>query len=453
MGRYFGTDGIRGLAGRDLTADLAMRLGRALAERLGEGDTRPFVMVGRDTRRSGPMLEAALAAGLTAGGADVRLLGVLPTPAVAWLARQQGAAAAVMISASHNPAPDNGLKIFSGDGFKLPDATEAALEDLIDRAHDLVGATGSAIGTVTHDTRAVGAYEDHLASLLPAGLEGWTLVADTANGAASGLAERVLKRLGATVITLGDTPDGDNINAGCGSTHLGPLTEAVVKQGARLGLAFDGDADRCLAVAEDGAPLDGDLLMLLCLRQGLATGRRDRADLVATVMSNLGLEEAVGALGGQLVRAKVGDRYVLEEMRARGLGLGGEQSGHIIDLSANTTGDGLITSLRLLEALSALDGPASAARSLLTIHPQLLRNVRVPSVKGWETHPDIGEAIRAAEDRLHGQGRLLVRASGTEPLIRVMAEGRDEALVQQVVSDLCQVVARALNPQGGKVWA
>lgn len=453
MGRYFGTDGIRGLAGRDLTADLALRLGRALAERLRDREGRPFVVVGRDTRRSGPMLEAALAAGLTAGGVDVRLLGVVPTPAVAWLARHLGAAAAVMISASHNPAPDNGLKIFSGDGFKLPDEVEARIEDLIDEAQDLPGSTGAAIGTITHAAEAVAAYENHLASLLPGGLSGWNLVVDTAHGAAAGLAARVFGRLGANVVSLGDAPDGDNINAGCGSTHLGPLTEAVVRHGARLGLAFDGDADRCLAVAEDGAQLDGDLLMLLCLRQGLESGRWQRADLVATVMSNLGLEEAVRTLGGELVRAKVGDRYVLEEMRARGLGLGGEQSGHIIDLSANTTGDGLITALRLLEALATLDGPASSARDLLTIHPQLLRNVRVPSVKGWESHPDIQSAIRAAEERLAGQGRLLVRASGTEPLIRVMAEGRDDVLVQQVVSDLCQVVARSLNPEGGKVWA
>ncbi|MEB3299780.1 MAG: phosphoglucosamine mutase [Candidatus Sericytochromatia bacterium] len=452
MGKYFGTDGIRGLAGEDLTADLALRLGRALAEALG-GSGRRFVVVGRDTRRSGTMLESALAAGLAAGGVDARLVGVVPTPAVAWLTRHLGAAAGVMISASHNPAPDNGLKVFSGEGFKLPDEVEARLEELIDRAHDLSGVSGPAIGVIRQESGILDAYEDHLAGLLPTGLKGWRIVVDTAHGAASGLAARVLGRMGAAVVPIGDAPDGDNINEGCGSTQLAPLQAAVLEQEADLGLAFDGDADRCLAVAEDGTQLDGDLLMLLCLRQGLANGRWDRPDLVATVMSNLGLEEAVQDLGGTLKRAKVGDRYVLEDMRAAGIGLGGEQSGHIIDLSANTTGDGLVTALRVLEALSAIEGPASRARALLTIHPQLLRNVRVPSVQGWDTHAAITEAIRQAEERLQGQGRLLVRASGTEPLIRVMAEGRDATLVQQVVSDVCQAVAHALNPKGGKAWA
>ncbi|MBU6427378.1 MAG: phosphoglucosamine mutase [Cyanobacteria bacterium REEB65] len=459
MGRYFGTDGIRGIANDSLTPELAFQLGRCLGAHLGSGampeatmrtetpnKERPLVAIGRDTRRSGSMLESALAAGLCSIGADVWRLGVVTTPAVAWIARAAGASAGVMISASHNPAPDNGIKIFSTEGFKLPDAMEAQIEDLLDAGEDRLGRpVGDRLGRVLDRPEEIWAYVRFCESLLDERLDGMRIALDCAHGAAAAIAPRVLRDLGAELFVLGVSPDGDNINDGLGSTHLGPLIDAVRTNGAHLGLAFDGDADRCLAVDESGSVIDGDRIMWLCLHHLRQIGRLPSADIVCTVMSNLGFEEAVTREGGKVVRAKVGDRYVLEEMLRRGIRIGGEQSGHLIFLDHNTTGDGLITALRLLSAIKAAGRPLSELAQGMTVYPQMLRNVRVGTVHGWQDRPGVAAALDEAESKLVGIGRLLVRASGTEPLIRVMAEGRDPAVVEQVVEDLVHFLQRELG--------
>lgn len=449
MGKYFGTDGVRGVANLDLTPDLAFRLGRCVGARLASGapgSQRPFVVIGRDTRRSGAMLEAALGAGLCSVGVDVWLLGVIPTPAVAWITRSERANAGIMISASHNPAPDNGIKIFSGEGFKLPDAEEEAVEALLDAPEDhLPRPTGTLLGRIEHRPDLVDSYEHALCSLLPEGLAGMRIAVDCAHGAAHAIAPRVLRALGADVVVLGDAPDGDNINAGVGSTHLGTLIEEVRQGRYDLGIAFDGDADRCLAVDADGQVVDGDRIMWLCLRHLRQIGRLASADVVATVMSNMGFEEAVAREGGAVYRTRVGDRYVLEEMQKRGIRIGGEQSGHVIFLDHNTTGDGLITALRLLAAVRAAGKPLGELARGMAVYPQVLRNVRVRRTTGWQDDPAVAQAIRQAEQRLAGSGRLLVRASGTEPLIRVMAEGRDPGLVDEVVGALVDTLGEALS--------
>jgi len=447
VGKYFGTDGVRGVANQDLTPDFAFRLGRCAGARLvGQEGRRPFVVIGRDTRRSGPMLEAAIAAGLCSVGVDVRLLGVVPTPAVAWITRRVGAVAGVMISASHNPAPDNGIKIFSAAGFKLPDAEEEAIEALIDAPADLLPRpTAALLGQIEPHRELVDAYEEALCALVPEGLAGLRLAIDCAHGSAHAIAPRIFRALGADITVLGDDPDGDNINAGVGSTHLGALIEEVMQGRRECGVAFDGDADRCLAVDAAGNMVDGDKIMWLSLRHLRQLGRLRSADVVATVMSNMGFEEAVGREGGAVHRTRVGDRYVLEEMQKRDIRIGGEQSGHVIFLDDNTTGDGLVTALRLLSAVRALGKPLGELAAEMPVYPQLLRNVRVSSVAGWDEVPAITEAIRAAGERLKGQGRLLVRASGTEPLIRVMAEGRDQALVEEIVDGLIGTITKALT--------
>lgn len=449
MGKYFGTDGVRGVANQDLLPDFAFRLGRCVGARLAAGDNgnqRPFVVIGRDTRRSGPMLEAALAAGLCSVGVDVWLLGVLPTPAVAWITRQERASAGIMISASHNPAPDNGIKIFSREGFKLPDAEEDAVEALLDAPDDdLPRPSGTLLGQIELRPDLIDSYEHAMCNLILEGLAGMRIAVDCAHGAAYGIAPRVLRALGAEIAVLGDAPDGDNINAGVGSTHLGTLIEEVRQGRHHLGVAFDGDADRCLAIDEEGNVVDGDRIMWLCLRHLRELGRLGSADVVATVMSNMGFEEAVGREGGTVFRTRVGDRYVLEEMQKRGIRIGGEQSGHVIFLDDNTTGDGLMTALRLLSAVRASGTTLGELGSGMAVYPQLLRNLRVASTAGWQDNPTIAQAIRAAEDRLRGTGRLLVRASGTEPLIRVMAEGRDQELVEEIVGSLIDTLARELN--------
>jgi len=449
LGKYFGTDGVRGVANQDLTPDFAFRLGRCVGARLAAGSSalaRPFVVIGRDTRRSGPMLEAALTAGLCSVGVDVWLLGVLPTPAVAWIARRERASAGIMISASHNPAPDNGIKIFSSAGFKLPDDEEDAIEALIDAPEDrLPRPTGTLLGQAELRPDLVDAYEEAVCALIPEGLGGMRVALDCAHGAAYAVAPRVLRALGAQISVLGAEPDGDNINAGVGSTHMGALIEEVGQSGSELGIAFDGDADRCLAVDGRGNAVDGDKIMWLCLRHLRAAGRLASADVVSTVMSNMGFEEAIAQEGGQVFRTRVGDRYVLEEMRRRDIRIGGEQSGHVIFLDDNTTGDGLITALRLLAAVRKAGKPLHDLAAGMPVYPQLLRNVRVQSVAGWQDDAEIASAIRTAEERLKGVGRLVVRASGTEPLIRVMAEAKDAAMVEEVVSGLIATITRALT--------
>ncbi len=447
MGKYFGTDGIRGLANRDLGPELAFRLGRAVADVLvGDSTGRPVFYIGRDTRRSGSMLEAALAAGLASAGVDVELLGVVPTPAVAWLVARQGAAAGAMISASHNPAPDNGIKLFSSSGHKLPDAIEARIEALLDADSDtLARPTGEGVGVVTAREERVEAYLQHLLDQASTRFEGKRVVLDVGHGAATELAPRVLRTLGAEVTVLHDAPDGDNINRGCGSTHLEVLQAAVLEGAHDLGIAFDGDADRMLAVDEKGRIVDGDRLLLIALRHGLETGRYARPRVVATVMSNLGFEEAIRAMGGELVRTPVGDRHVLEAMREQEILLGGEQSGHLIFLDANTTGDGLLSAVRLLSALVTTGDSLSSLADTMVDFPQVLRNIRVRSTAGWQDHVVIREAIAAATAELEGRGRVLVRASGTEPLIRIMVEAREAELVDAMVTRLASVIEAALE--------
>lgn len=448
MSRLFGTDGVRGRANETLTPELAFQLGRAGAAylRAQSREAHPTVLVGKDTRRSGDMLEAALVAGICSTGVNVRRLGVLPTPGVAWLTRKFGAVAGVMISASHNPAPDNGIKFFGPDGFKLPDAAEDAIEALIADPSAVSRPVGDAIGRVEDSLDWADHYIEHVSSRVTGGFEGLKAVVDCGHGAAYEIAPFVLRGLGAEVIALNVEPDGDNINRHCGSTHLGPLAEAVVAAKADLGIAFDGDADRCLAVDHQGKPVDGDQIMLVCLKAMLERGALAEPSVVATVMSNFGFEEAVQALGGTLHRAKVGDRYVLETMKETGIQLGGEQSGHVIFLADNTTGDGLMTAVRLLEAVRQAGRPLAELKAAMTIYPQLLRNLRVQRLAGWDQNTAIAAAIAAAEASLAGTGRVLVRASGTEPLLRVMVEGRDRAQIEAVADRLQAVVYEELKP-------
>jgi phosphoglucosamine mutase len=437
--RLFGTDGIRGTANTDpMTAETALRLGQAAGILFVRGSHRHRVVVGKDTRLSGYMIEPALVAGFIAAGMDVTLVGPLPTPAIAMLTRSLRADLGVMISASHNPFEDNGIKLFGPDGFKLSDATEAEIEALM--ASDLSGrlAAPGALGRASRLTDAAGRYIEGAKATFPRGqtLDGLKIVIDCANGAGYRVAPTVLWELGATVIPLGVSPDGFNINRGCGSTEPEHLCAEVVRHGADLGLALDGDADRLLLSDERGRLIDGDQILALTARAWQQSGRLRGDAVAATVMSNLGLERYLGGHGLELRRTRVGDRYVVERMRADGLNLGGEQSGHIILSDFSTTGDGLVAGLQVLATLVERQLPASEACRLFDPLPQLLQNVRFTGPSPLN-HPAIIAAVADAEAALAATGRLLLRPSGTEPLIRVMAEGEDEALVKRIVEGLC----------------
>jgi phosphoglucosamine mutase len=438
VGRYFGTDGIRGVANVDLTPELAFRVGRAAgAELRGEGG--PF-FIGRDSRVSGPMLEVALAAGLCSTGASVDLGGLLPTPAVAYLARARGAAAGVVISASHNPVEDNGIKFFGGDGYKLLDAHEEAIEAHIDR-DDLPRARGTAVGTIRHAPEGEERYLEHLLSLAAGRLAGVKIVVDCAYGAAARLAPRLWQALGATVVALHDEPDGTRINVDCGSTHLDPLRRAVLAHGADLGFAHDGDADRVLAVDERGETVDGDAIMGMCALDRHRRGALDAGTVVATVMTNAGLERTLAAAGIRLERARVGDRYVLERMREIGATLGGEQSGHIVFLDHTTTGDGFVTAVEVTNVMARSGKRLSELRVVVPRFPQVLRNVRVGDRRRAMDAPEVTGAIARAEARLASSGRILVRPSGTEPLIRVMVEAEAQDVADAVAAEVADVIA------------
>ena len=433
MGKLFGTDGARGIAGQDLTPELAMRIGRAAAAVLaGKTKHKPRILIGKDTRVSGDMLECALAAGLCSVGADVQLLGVIPTPAVAYLVRKYGADAGVVISASHNPVEFNGIKLFGGEGYKLPDEVEEEIEShVFDEGARLTLATGTAIGAVRHVDTAVDDYVDFLADAVDADLSGLSGAVDCANGAASAVAQKLFPRLGAQCSFLGCAPDGGNINQGCGSTHLDKLAAYVKENGLDCGVAFDGDADRCLAVDENGAELDGDKIIAI-----LAGGLQDAGKLpgdtaVVTVMSNLGFLEYMRGCGMQTAITAVGDRYVLEEMRDKGYVLGGEQSGHIILLEHATTGDGELTAGMLLKTLAARGGRMSALNGIYEKFPQVQLSVQATEAEKARFKEDeyIAGFVEGQQQSLMGLGRVLVRASGTEPLIRVMVEGRDEEAI------------------------
>jgi len=446
MGKLFGTDGVRGVANMGLKPELAFRVGRAVASLFTKNEQQPTLVIGRDTRISGQMLEAALIAGICSAGGNVITLGIVPTPAVAYLIRHLGADAGIVISASHNPAPDNGIKIFSGDGYKLPDAVEEQLEELVLAEVDqLARPVGGGVGIVEYKPEALDMYIDYVTATTQQDFRKLKIVLDCANGAAFEAAPRVFRRLGAQVITINTAPNGVNINVKCGSTHPEALQKAVIEHGAHLGIAHDGDADRVIAVDEQGEIVDGDFIMAICGINMLEKGTLPQNTLVSTVMSNLGFHLAFKKAGGKLVITQVGDRYVLEAMREQGLILGGEQSGHIIFLEHNTTGDGLVTAVQLASVVKETGKQLSQLASVMTRLPQVLVNVRVKDKTGWDTNPAILQSIASAEQELGEDGRVLVRPSGTEALIRVMAEGPDEKQLQALVEKIVNVVKAELT--------
>ncbi|NLY11649.1 MAG: phosphoglucosamine mutase [Firmicutes bacterium] len=439
MTRLFGTDGVRGVANETLTPELAFKLGRAGAAVLTEGSSRPKVVIGRDPRISGQMLESALISGITSIGADVILLGVVTTPAVAYLTKYLKADAGVMISASHNPYYDNGIKFFSSSGFKLSDEVEDTIERLLD-SQLLPRAKDDRIGRVYPYKEANSQYQDFLKSCIDFDLNGVHIAIDCANGSSSGVAIELLNSLGARVSVFNNNPNGLNINVKCGSTYPEAIQEYVQKVGADLGLTFDGDADRVLAVDEKGQLIDGDKILAICGLAMLREGTLKNKKIVATAYSNGGLIQVFKEHGGDVILAGAGDRYVLEAMQEHDLVLGGEQSGHIIFLEHSTTGDGLLTALMLLSVFKKSGKPLSELAEVMPEYPQILVNVRVSSKEGWEENPRIQQALGEAEKELGSQGRLFVRASGTEPLIRIMGEHPDKEVVEKVVDAVASVV-------------
>jgi phosphoglucosamine mutase len=441
--KFFGTDGIRGRTNKaPMTAAMALRVGQAAGAHFLRGDHRHRVVIGKDTRLSGYMMETALVSGFTSVGMDVVMVGPVPTPAVAMLTRSMRADLGVMISASHNPYLDNGIKLFGPDGYKLSDEDETEIEALIEREPMLVDA--SLIGRARKIEDARGRYIHFAKSTFPEELrlDGLKIVIDCANGAAYQVAPSALWELGADVIAIGVTPNGTNINDGCGSTAPAALQARVVEEQAHIGIALDGDADRLIIVDETGRIVDGDQLMALIALFWAKRGMLEGDGVVATVMSNLGLERFLSSNGLDLVRTKVGDRYVLEAMRERGFNIGGEQSGHIILSDYATTGDGLVAALQVLACLVEDGRPASELLHQFDPLPQLLKNVRFSGGTPLETD-GVRTAIASAEQKLKGTGRLVIRKSGTEPLIRVMAEGEDETLVEEVVDSICEAVKAA----------
>ncbi len=443
--KLFGTDGIRGRANAEpMNPETALRVGLAAGLQFVRGDHRHQVIIGKDTRLSGYMLEPALVAGFTSAGMDVLLVGPLPTPAIAMLTRSMRADLGVMISASHNPFEDNGIKLFGPDGFKLSDETELAIEQLMQS--DLAGrlAGPAKLGRARRLDDAAGRYIENAKASFPHGLtlDGLRIVVDCAHGAAYRVAPTVLAELGADLVRVGVSPDGFNINKGCGSTHPAQLCGEVLAHGADLGIALDGDADRVLLSDERGQLIDGDQVLALIAQSWAARGRLRGDAVVATVMSNLGLERYLGGLGLGLRRTRVGDRYVVERMRETGMNVGGEQSGHMILSDFATTGDGLVAALQVLATVVTEGRPASEVCRRFTPLPQRLRNVQFSGGQPL-ADPHVQQAVRDVEAQLNGHGRLLLRPSGTEPLIRVMAEGEDEGLVIRVVDELCTVIERA----------
>jgi phosphoglucosamine mutase len=447
--RLFGTDGVRGVANvHPMTAEVAMQLGRALAYLIRNGTHRHRVIIGKDTRLSGYMLEQALAAGITSMGVDVWLTGPLPTPGISNLTTSMRADAGAVISASHNPYQDNGIKFFWRDGFKLPDETEAKLEELLSTgAMDTIRPTADNIGRAFRLDDARGRYIVFLKATFPRELtlEGMTIVVDCANGAAYKTAPSVLEELGAKVITLGVSPDGTNINEKCGALHPENLARAVVEHGANLGLALDGDADRLIVVDEKGKVVDGDAIMAICTGELVAREQLKNKTLVATVMSNIGLERAVSRWGVKVARTRVGDRYVVEEMRKHGYNLGGEQSGHLIFLDHSTTGDGTLAALQLLAVMCRQGKPLSELASIFEPVPQTLLNVVVKEKRELGELPEVMKTIQSVEQRLGNAGRVLVRFSGTEPKVRILIEGEDGARNEAYAREIAEALSKALN--------
>lgn len=441
MGKYFGTDGVRGVANSELTPELAFKIGRFGGYVLTKNTERPKVLIGRDTRVSGHMLEGALVAGLLSIGAEVMRLGVLSTPGVAYLTKALGAQAGVMISASHNPVQDNGIKFFGPDGFKLSDEQELEIEALLDKEVDeLPRPVGGELGQVNDYFEGGQKYLQYLKQTIDEDFSGLHVALDCAHGATSSLASYLFADLEADISTMGTSPNGVNINEGVGSTHPEALAAFVKEKGAHIGLAFDGDGDRLIAVDENGQIVDGDQIMYICAKYMNETGRLKQNTIVSTVMSNLGFYKALEANGVKSVQAAVGDRYVMEEMRKGGYNLGGEQSGHIIFLDYITTGDGMLSAIQLVNIMKATGKPLSQLASEMIKFPQLLVNVRVKDKQQALENTRIQEVIRSVEDEMQGNGRILVRPSGTEPLIRVMAEAPTQEMCEQYVHRIVEVV-------------
>lgn len=446
MARLFGTDGVRGTANTQLTPELAYRLGRAAAQYFGREVQRPKIIVGRDTRLSGTMLAAALGAGICSAGGDAYLLGVICTPAVSYLTEQVGANAGVVISASHNSFEDNGIKFFANNGYKLPDAIEDEIADIVAQDIDYSTApNGSSVGKIIVQEGLDELYIKHILNTAPCRLRGLRVVMDCANGANSKIAPTILRLLGAEVMPIFDTPNGININNGCGSTHLEALRMKVIEYGADIGVANDGDADRCLVVDEKGRELDGDQIMLIIARELMRRKKLKDRMLVVTVMSNIGLHKAFKEMGGQTCKTKVGDRYVLEEMVKHGYNLGGEQSGHIIFSEFAKTGDGILTAVQLMCTMVQNNMRLSELAKLMTKYPQTLLNVPVKDKNGWEENRAIQEVVAKYTEELGDNGQILVRASGTEPLIRIMAEGPSQLQLEEIAGKIAAVVNAELG--------
>lgn len=446
MGRLFGTDGVRGIANSELTPELAFKLGKAGAHVLSRSSKRPVVLIGKDTRLSGDMLEDALSAGILAVGGNVIKVGVLPTPAIAHLVKAYHADAGVVISASHNPFEYNGIKFFNGEGFKLDDEIEDQIEDIILRDIDVNShITGEKLGRCLEaDDDAADRYAAFLESTIDIDIKGVKLVLDCANGAAYKIAEMVYSDLGADITVIGNEPDGVNINDKCGSTHPEKLQEEVLKQGAFLGLAYDGDADRLIAVDEKGRVIDGDKMICICAGMMKEKGLLPKDKVTATVMSNIGFHKYIEKIGCTVDVTSVGDRYVLESMLKTGCAIGGEQSGHIIFLNHTTTGDGILSSLQLLQAVLLSGKKPSELSDEIEIFPQVLKNARVKNEnkEKYKSDKDIMSAIEAVEKELEGMGRVLIRPSGTEPLVRVMLEGQDVDHITKLAEDLAVLLTR-----------
>lgn len=447
MGRLFGTDGARGVAITELTCELAMNIGRAAAMVLTkQNNKKPKIIIGKDTRISGDILESALVAGICSVGADAYILGVVPTPAVAVLVKQYNADAGVMISASHNSVEFNGIKLFSSEGFKLPDETEEEIERLIlDYPEDIALCCSTTVGRVYYEKNAEWDYVRHIMKTCD-GLKGVRVAIDCANGSASSCAVKLFTGLGAECYFINNTPDGTNINKNCGSTHLEPLQKCVVENKCHVGLAFDGDADRCLAVDEKGNVVDGDKLLAIFSKYMKGMGKLKHNTCVVTVMTNLGFFKFAKESNIVVSTTGVGDRYVLEEMKKGGYNLGGEQSGHIIFLDESTTGDGELTGVKLLDILCHTTLKMSELAEMMTSYPQVLHNITIPAKsKGkWNTVPEINEVIETYKAKLGDEGRILVRESGTEPLVRVMLEGKNFGLITDYALRICDKITEHL---------
>ncbi|MBQ3964462.1 MAG: phosphoglucosamine mutase [Firmicutes bacterium] len=446
MSRLFGTDGVRGVANSELTPELAFALGKAGAHVLSKSKGRPQILIGTDTRISADMLESALSAGIQAVGADVITVGVMPTPAVAYLVRHYQMDAGVVISASHNPFEYNGIKFFNGEGFKLDDSIEDEIEDIIIRNIEVNKyITGDRLGRhVIADEDAAQKYIDFLVNSTPMDLTGVKLVLDCANGASYAIAGKVYEALGADVTVIGDSPNGLNINENCGSTHPERLCEAVINEGAFMGMAYDGDADRLIAVDEKGRIIDGDKVICICAKMLKEEGRLKDDLVTATVMSNIGFHKYMESIGCKVEVTGVGDRYVLESMLKTGGVIGGEQSGHIIFLDKTTTGDGILSSLQLLKAVLASGKTASQLSDEILIYPQVLKNAKVKNENKnkYQTDPEVQAAIHEVEGKMEGSGRVLIRPSGTEPLVRVMIEGEDQEQITDLAADLAKLLTK-----------